>query len=225
MRELPENAYSGFQYNQALSALIASYKSTSVSSNSIATGSKTFAVGTGYSYGIGNRIRATDAANSANYVEGSVTAYSSGNLVILVDTIGGSGTKTSWLINLGGDSSGVNGAWFAANMTNFSDLTNATTYIEYRLVGKEVFVRGIIAVDTLAASSYEIVSVANALPANYRPSSLDCEKPISIRAAGIVLDACIIIKTTGNIFVEFNNGPGGLYDSKQATFQVSFITE
>jgi hypothetical protein len=107
------------------------YKSTSVSSIAIGAGSKIFAVGTGYSYAVGNRIRATDSGNTANYVEGTVTSYSAGNLTINVNTIGGSGTISSWNINLGslGTKDYVSTLWTGTQaMTNTYATVGTLTY-------------------------------------------------------------------------------------------------
>jgi hypothetical protein len=78
------------------------YKTTSSDSVAIGTGAKSFTVASGLSFAKGNRVRITDAADSANYMEGIVSSYSGTTLSVTVDYIGGSGTKSSWNINLGG---------------------------------------------------------------------------------------------------------------------------
>jgi hypothetical protein len=84
----------------------ASYSGVSVTSNSIANGTKTFAItpdaGT-FKVAIGNRIRFTDDADSANYVEGIVSAATSGSITIEADNFGGTGTIANWTYNLGGN--------------------------------------------------------------------------------------------------------------------------
>jgi hypothetical protein len=84
----------------------ASYSGVSVTSNSIANGTKTFAItpdaGT-FKVAIGNRIRFTDDADSANYVEGIVSAATSGSITIEADNFGGTGTIADWTYNLGGN--------------------------------------------------------------------------------------------------------------------------
>jgi hypothetical protein len=44
------------------------------------------------------RVRATSAANAANFMEGTVTSYASTTLTVAVDTIGGTGTLADWTI-------------------------------------------------------------------------------------------------------------------------------
>jgi hypothetical protein len=71
---------------------------TSTTSLAIGTGAKTFTTQTGLAYVSGMRVRATDAANTANYMEGTVTSYTSGTgaLVMGIDRIGGTGTIANW---------------------------------------------------------------------------------------------------------------------------------
>lgn len=76
---------------------------TSASSNSIGTGTKTFAVATGLNLAPGQRVRFSDAANPAtNFVEGPITVYASGSMSIASDVTGGSGTITSWTFGIVG---------------------------------------------------------------------------------------------------------------------------
>lgn len=81
----------------------AGYRATSASSLPIAIVSKTFATQSGLAYTVGARARASSNADGSNFMEGLVTSYSAGSLVILVDFIGGSGTHADWNINLAGD--------------------------------------------------------------------------------------------------------------------------
>lgn len=101
---------------------------TSSSSVTIGTGSKVFNIGAGYGYFAGMRARAIDQANSANWVEGLITGYSSSNLTINVDLISGSGTKTAWNIGIAGvvgatGSTGPTGS-AGSNGTNGTNGTN-----------------------------------------------------------------------------------------------------
>jgi len=76
-----------------------SFTGTSVTSETIGTGSKTFTiVETLRSWGIGSELRITDDANVANYMIGNVTSYSGTTLIITINITGGSGTKTAWTI-------------------------------------------------------------------------------------------------------------------------------
>jgi hypothetical protein len=79
-----------------------SYVATSVTSLAIGTGSKTFTTQAGLAYLTGNRVRAASAADGTNFMEGLVTSYSGTTLVVSIDLIGGSGTKTDWNIGLAG---------------------------------------------------------------------------------------------------------------------------
>ena len=92
------------------------YKTTSSTNETIALGSQTFVVETGLSWTTGQTAIVTDASNDANYMAGEVTAYNSanGNLTVNVTVVGGSGTKSSWVVNLSGEvgaagSSGTSG--------------------------------------------------------------------------------------------------------------------
>jgi len=77
------------------------YVGTSTSSLAIAVASKTFTTQAGLSFVVGGRVRAFSNANSANFMEGPVTSYSSTTLVVAVDTIGGSGTHADWTLTAG----------------------------------------------------------------------------------------------------------------------------
>jgi hypothetical protein len=70
---------------------------TSTSNLAIATGSKTFTTSFTGSYFVGFRVKASSDADPDNYMEGIITSISSNtNIVVLVDTIGGSGTFNDW---------------------------------------------------------------------------------------------------------------------------------
>lgn len=80
------------------------YNTTSTSSVAIGTGSKTFTVAdSGKPYIVGTPLRIADtAAPSTNWIDGIVTSYSGTTLVVDAVAYAGSGTKTSWNINIGG---------------------------------------------------------------------------------------------------------------------------
>ncbi|MCA6107717.1 hypothetical protein [Bradyrhizobium cenepequi] len=99
------------------------YGGSSSTSLAIGTGSKTFAIGTGYAYQVGNYIRASSAANGANFMEGTVTAYSGGNITINVTKAGGSGTVADWNFAI----SGAPGSGDLLSTNNLSDVANAAT--------------------------------------------------------------------------------------------------
>jgi hypothetical protein len=71
---------------------------TSTTSLLIETGSKAFTVASGLAYVVGQRVRATSAANSANFMEGVIASYSSTTLTVTVDATSGSGTLADWNI-------------------------------------------------------------------------------------------------------------------------------
>lgn len=80
-----------------------SYQATSTSSVAIGTGAKTFTVQSGRGYSAGQWLRVSNS--SSNYMEGTVTSYSGTTLIINVPAgrAIGSGTYTSWNVNITGD--------------------------------------------------------------------------------------------------------------------------
>ncbi|WP_421912722.1 hypothetical protein [Mesorhizobium sp.] len=76
---------------------------TSATSLTIGTGTRTFTVAeNSRGWSAGARLRASSRASGANFMEGVVTSYAANTLVLAVDLVGGSGTKTDWNINLAG---------------------------------------------------------------------------------------------------------------------------
>jgi hypothetical protein len=63
---------------------------------------KTFATQPGLGYQTGNYVRASSAANGANFMEGLVSAYSGSSLSIVVSKIGGAGTFADWVFAISG---------------------------------------------------------------------------------------------------------------------------
>lgn len=89
------------QMNAAATAMnLNSTTDTSTTSNSISPGSKTFTISSGKSF-LGGMflIIADTAAPSTNYMTGVVTSYSGTTLVVKVNAVVGSGTKTAWTIS------------------------------------------------------------------------------------------------------------------------------
>ena len=78
----------------------ASVRPSALSTTSLAieVASKAFTVAASLGYVAGMRVRATSAANAANFMEGTVTSYASTTLTVAVDTIGGTGTLADWTI-------------------------------------------------------------------------------------------------------------------------------
>lgn len=71
---------------------------TSTTSLLIEVASKAFTVAPSLGYVVGMRVRATSAANAANFMEGTVTSYASTTLTVAVDTIGTVATLADWTI-------------------------------------------------------------------------------------------------------------------------------
>jgi len=116
----------------------AGYTATSTTSFAVGTGSTSFTTQTGLAYSVGAFVRASSAANGANYMQGLVTSYSGTTLVVNVTETGGSGTHTDWNINLVGNTgstgstgptgaTGATGANGAGNNTVCVDATGSTT--------------------------------------------------------------------------------------------------
>lgn len=76
---------------------------TSTSSLAIGTGSKTFTTQAGIpNFQVGNWVKATSAANEANYMYGQITSYSSTTLIVNITDTGGSGTLADWEFRMAG---------------------------------------------------------------------------------------------------------------------------
>jgi hypothetical protein len=78
---------------------------TSSTSFLIGTGSKAFTTNlaaTSTAFAVGNRVRVSYTTTPANFMEGSITAFSGTSLTVNVDYIGGSGTYASWNITVTG---------------------------------------------------------------------------------------------------------------------------
>ncbi len=79
---------------------------TSATSLAIGTGSKVFTTVSGLAFQVGMPLRVVSRANTANFMEGQVTAISGNTLTIFIEvagsfpTTGGSGTFTDWDISL-----------------------------------------------------------------------------------------------------------------------------
>jgi hypothetical protein len=85
-------------YNQVIVTPQGLLTGTSISSVTIATGSIGFKVPANQGWNVGDTLKFTSQASSANFMQGTVTAYSGSNLTLNVTTIGGSGTFADWQI-------------------------------------------------------------------------------------------------------------------------------
>lgn len=86
------------QLNEWVGAYVQDTSTTSITSNSIGAGSKTFAVEAGKGYKVNMPVRAS--ATTGNYMDGVVTAYSGTSLTVNFASSNGTGTFTSWNIFL-----------------------------------------------------------------------------------------------------------------------------
>ena len=110
---------------------------TSASSVLIGLGTKNYTASTGKQWAPGTPIQATDAANVANFNNGTVTSYNpaTGALVMGTTLIGGSGTISSWNISVVGQrgAQGATGNISGGNLTGAlnwakaADVASATT--------------------------------------------------------------------------------------------------
>lgn len=75
---------------------------TSTSASTLTTGSKSFTVQAGKQFSVGAPVRATNPANAAQFLDGTVTSYSGTALVINVTAVGGTGTVANWSISITG---------------------------------------------------------------------------------------------------------------------------
>jgi len=107
------------------------YNSTSTTSNSIGTGSKTFTVESNKPYQAGTPLRIADAAApSTNFLDTVVTSYSGTTLVVNSIGYGGSGTKTSWTVNIGGAKTVDGTLGLSQGGTGATDAAGARTNID-----------------------------------------------------------------------------------------------
>lgn len=98
------------EVNLAISTTLVTTSSSSVT---IGTGSKSFTVEAGKSFGVGQRLRISDGT-ATNLMEGEITSYSGTSLVVGIDYSEGAGTFTSWTIT-------VTGSRGSASLVAFSE--------------------------------------------------------------------------------------------------------
>ena len=90
----------GTSTDPVINSLSDRYKTTSTTSNTIGNGSKTFTVAANLSYIPLQEVLVV--FDSSNHMHGTVTSYSGTTLVVDIKNHTGSGTYTSWTINLDG---------------------------------------------------------------------------------------------------------------------------
>lgn len=106
------------------------FTASSTTSLAIGVGSKSFTIETGRGFVIGQRVKAVNTADTADYMTGDVTAHNSGTgaLTLQVDDIGGSGTIAAWTLSVAVPDAGFGkgGATASANVT----LTKASSAVQ-----------------------------------------------------------------------------------------------
>jgi hypothetical protein len=115
------------------------YKTTSTSTHDIQIETKTFTVDTDLAYTPNQAVLIVSAADISNYMEATVTAYSSNQLNVSVTAIGGTGQFSDWIINLagatGGDGKSAEISYSANNTDWHSGLNPSDLYIRFRIDG------------------------------------------------------------------------------------------
>ncbi len=108
------------------------YATTSTSSQSIQVGSHTLTIGTGLQYSPGQTVIISNS--STNYMIGTVSTYNNitGQMTVTVTSVVGSGTFSSWTVNLNGapgpaGPTGVTGATGPVGTTGATGATGAAT--------------------------------------------------------------------------------------------------
>lgn len=101
------------------------YLATSTTSQAIGTGAVTLVTQSGLAYVTGDEVLIVSGANSANYMQGSVTSYSGTSLVVNVTLTSGSGTHSDWNISL----TGLPGpGYFATSATSLAIASGLQTF-------------------------------------------------------------------------------------------------
>jgi hypothetical protein len=78
------------------------YIATSTSTVTIGTGAQTFTTQAGLAYAAGTRVRVASSATPSSWMEGLITSYSGTTMAVNVDLVSGSGSFSSWNINVAG---------------------------------------------------------------------------------------------------------------------------
>jgi hypothetical protein len=125
------------------------YLTTSTTSNSVSNGNKTFTIGTGLSYTPTQNI--TISYDASKHMHGEVLTYNSGTGVLTVDVNHhtGSGTYTSWVVNVGGVTPATSVAWgsITGTLSSQTDLQTALD-LKYDASNPSAFI------DATALASY-----------------------------------------------------------------------
>jgi hypothetical protein len=109
----------GTSTDPIINSLSDRYKTTSLSSILIGNGSRTFTVDANLSYIPLQEVLVV--FNSSNHMHGTVTSYSGTTLIVDIKHHTGSGTYTSWSINLDGTPvDAITGSGTAGQLAEFS---------------------------------------------------------------------------------------------------------
>jgi hypothetical protein len=109
----------GTSTNPIINSLSDRYKTTSLTSNTIGNGAKTFTVDANLSYIPLQEVLVV--YNSSNHMHGTVTSYSGTTLIVDIKHHTGSGTYTLWSINLDGTPvDAITGSGTAGQLAEFS---------------------------------------------------------------------------------------------------------
>jgi hypothetical protein len=106
---------------------------TSASAAVIGTGAKAFTTNladTATAFVVGGRVRAANTSAPSNYMEGIIASFSGTNIIINVDTIGGSGTLSGWTFSAAGNAgaTGPTGATGPSGVVTSISSANVTFY-------------------------------------------------------------------------------------------------
>ena len=109
----------GTSTDPVINSLSDRYKTTSATSNTVGNGSKTFTVAANLSYIPLQEVLVV--FDSSNHMHGAVTSYSGTTLIVDIKHHTGSGTYTSWTINLDGTPvDAITGSGTAGQLAEFS---------------------------------------------------------------------------------------------------------
>ena len=126
----------GTDYNSSWTTIIPGdrYLTTSTTSLTINNATKTLTVGTGLSYSPQQDVTISESTSpTTRHMHGLVTSYNSGTGVMVVDVIShsGTGTYSSWVVNVGGATPATSVAWGSITGT-----LSAQTDLQTALDGK-----------------------------------------------------------------------------------------
>lgn len=132
------------------------YTATSATSFAIGTGSKAFTTQTALAYTSGARVRIASSANTDNWMEGLVSAYSGSTLTVTVGLTNGTGTHTDWNINLAGEQ-GATGATGGTSYVTAGTIGAGTSGVDIDLTTNSMTVPRVLTGNT----SFDLINPVN----------------------------------------------------------------